>query len=98
MDFLWPGCAAVALERAVKVFPAVSRFQPHAVPHLVRGSAVARPWLWGSVTREGGPDPLPRVAQHSFDLLELGFGGLSPKVGIKVHLPIRGDVSRPLPQ
>ena len=50
------------------------------------------------LSHQGGPDPLPGVAQHTFDLLGLGFGGLSPKVGIKVHLPIRGDVSLPLPQ
>lgn len=37
----------VASERAV------SRFQPHAVPHLVRGRVVTRLWLWGLVTREG---------------------------------------------
>lgn len=42
---------------------------------------------------QGGPDLLPRVAWHTFDLFGLGFGGLSSKVGIKVGLPRRGDVS-----
>lgn len=37
------GRAAVALERSGKVFAAASRFQPHAVLHLVRGSVLTRP-------------------------------------------------------
>lgn len=49
------------------------------------------------LSHQGGPDPLPGVAQHAFELLGLGFGGLSPKVGIKVGLPRRGDVSPPVP-
>jgi len=36
------------------------------------------------LSHQGGLDPLPGVAQHVFDLFGLGFGCLSPKVGIKV--------------
>lgn len=77
MNFLRPCCAALALERAVKVFPAVSSFQPYAVPHFVRGSVFDGPWVCDSVTREG---LILSTRWHSMPLFYLGWAlGVYPQ-------------------
>lgn len=88
MTFLWPGCAAVALgEVSEGVSSSVQVLAACCPSPCERECGHQAPAV--KFSHQRGPDPLPGVAQPALDLLGLGFGGLSPKVG----LTRRGAVS-----
>lgn len=88
ITFLWPGCAAVALgEGSEGVSSSVQVLAACCPSPCERECGHQAPAV--KFSHQRGPDPLPGVAQPALDLLGLGFGGLSPKVG----LTRRGAVS-----